>query len=140
MGEGDAVEGGVELSVAGAAEPVVGALRGGDGEGGGAVVSCVGVGGAEAVDAGGLADDLGGGQRAAAADREQRGRERADAGRDLLFKGSDLKCQLAAALDEFAGEPSDEIVCVCERGCQPLECAESCERSRCGLAGRVELV
>ena len=65
LGERDAVQGGVQLAVPGAAQPVPGLVRRPHRQRCGAVVAGVGVTGFESVDAGGFADDLGCGQRAA---------------------------------------------------------------------------
>ena len=69
--DGEAVQGAVELAVAAAVEAVAVGLTGGGGDRcGPAAARELGVGG-EAVGAGDLADQLGGGQRAAAALCEQ---------------------------------------------------------------------
>jgi hypothetical protein len=62
-------------------------------------VAGVGVVGTEAHDAGGLADDLRGGERTATADRNQRGRELPDERRDLVRERVDLAVEIAKALD-----------------------------------------
>lgn len=65
LGKRDAVQGGVQLAVPGAAQPVPGLVRRPDRQWRGAVIAGVGVAGLELVDAGGLADDFGRGEGAA---------------------------------------------------------------------------
>jgi len=110
LGERDAVEGGVELAVAGAAEAVSGPVGGPDREWGGAVVAGVGVVGSESVDAGGLAEDLGGGEGPAAADLQERRSEVFDEVGDLSLELVDVDGELAASLDEVACQACDEPV------------------------------
>jgi hypothetical protein len=115
LGERDAVDRGVELSVAGAAESVALPVRGPDGQWRGAVVACVGVLALEAFDAGGLTEDLRCRQRPAAADRDQRGRELLDQRGDLALELVDLDRQRPAAIDEVAGDPGDGPLEGCPR-------------------------
>src|SRR6476661_5066448 len=70
LGERDPVQRGVELAVAGAAEPVPGLVRRPHRQGRRAVVPCVSIAGLGPFNAGGLAEDLGRGQGAAAGDGE----------------------------------------------------------------------
>jgi len=107
---------------------------------GGAVVAGVGVVALEAVDAGGLADDLGGGERPAAADRDQRRRERLDERCDLCLERVDLDGELAAALGDFASEPGDRALDTVETGSELVEVAEVVERPGGRLVPGVELV
>jgi len=110
------------------------------GRGCGAVVAGVGVGGAEAFDACCFTEDLCGGERAAARDRKQRGREAGNAVLDLAFQRLDLDRQLAAAFDKLAREAGDESLLCVELGCQPVEGTNASERARGGLERRAELV
>jgi len=70
LGERDPVQRGVELAVAGAAEPVPGLVRRPHRQGRRAVVPGVSIAGLEPFNAGGLAEDLGRGQGSAAGDGE----------------------------------------------------------------------
>jgi hypothetical protein len=63
LGERDSVQCGIGLPVSGAAKSVSGLVRRPDRQWCGAVVAGVGVAGLEPIDAGGLADDLGGSKR-----------------------------------------------------------------------------
>src|SRR5690606_4565105 len=73
LGDGDAVDGGVELTVSGAGETELLPIAGPDRQVCGAVVAGVGVLALGPADIGGLGDDLGGGQRAGAGQGQQRG-------------------------------------------------------------------
>src|SRR5439155_21571314 len=83
--ERDPVDGGVELAVAAAAEAVAEAAGRVDGQRCGAVVAGVGVAGAEALDAGGVADALCWREGAASGGRQQRRRQGAHAAGGLAF-------------------------------------------------------
>ena len=89
LGDGDAVEREVDLSVAGPGEPVTAAVAGPYRDRCRAVVAGEGGGRAEAVDARDLADELGGGERAAAGQGEQGRREVGDEAGDLALEGVD---------------------------------------------------
>ena len=91
-------------------------LGGGDGQWCGAVMAGVGVGGAEALDSGGFADEFGGAQWPAAWDCKQRGREERDVRGDLIGERFDLERQCPVAFDVFAGEPGDEPLMLLEAG------------------------
>ena len=84
--ERDAVDCGVELPVASATESVSCSVGGPDGQGRGAVVACERGGALEPFDAGGLTEDVGGGERSAAADRELCRCELFDQLRDLMLE------------------------------------------------------
>ena len=87
FGDGEAVQRAVELAVAAAVEAVAVRSSGGGGDRCGAGgAGELGVGG-EAVDAGDLAEQLGGGQDAAAAFGEQPRRERGDERGELVRRG-----------------------------------------------------
>ena len=54
-----------------------------------------------------FADDERGREHPTPGDGQQRGREHADQVAQLVLKGSDLLGQVAAAFEQFAGEPGD---------------------------------
>ena len=89
----------------------------------------VGVVGVEAVDAGGLTEDLGGRERPAAVDREQRRGKCADERDQLLFEFVDLDGQLAAAVGELACKTGDGAGGIGELGGERVEVAQVGERT-----------
>src|SRR5262245_51368405 len=95
---------------------------------------------AEAIDAGGFAQDLRGRERTAATDREQRWRELLDQRGDLVFEPPDLDRQLATAFDEFAGDPGDEPIASLQHLGEPLQATDASERARRPPRVQVELV
>ena len=104
-GDGDAVDGGVDLAVAAAVEAVAVGVAGADrdrGQAGGA--GELGVGG-EAVGAGDLADELGRGQWPEAGLGEQLRRDLGDEGGDLGLERLDRLGEFAQAAQLVAGDP-----------------------------------
>ena len=108
LSERDPVQCGVELPVAGAAKSVSGLVRRPDRQGCSAVVAGVGVAGLEPIDAGGLADDLGGGKRPTARQGEEGRRQLLGELGDLLGQLLDADGELDAAFGQVAGQPSDD--------------------------------
>jgi hypothetical protein len=96
------VDGGVELSVADAAEAMPFAVAGPDRQGRCAVVSGVGVMGAESAHACCFAEDLGCGEYTATGDGQQARCQLLDQLRDLGLQGEDLLGEFAAALQQAA--------------------------------------
>jgi hypothetical protein len=70
----------------------------------------------EAFDAGGLAEDLRGRERPAAADSQQRRSEPRDEGADLLLELVDLGGERMAAIDELAARSFDKSDPIDARG------------------------
>src|SRR5215204_1508046 len=110
LGDGDPVQGGVDLAVAAAVEANAGAVARAGGLGCGAVPAGVGGLGAESMSAGGLADELGGGQRAAAGDAQERWGEGGDQLSDLALEFVDAAVELAQAVKLFACDRGDQSV------------------------------
>src|ERR1700716_2042319 len=78
LGDGDPMQGGVELAVAARVEPMVIVVPRPDRDGSAAVVPGEGSPGSEVADGPDLADDLGRGQHSAALQRQQDGNQRPD--------------------------------------------------------------
>ena len=125
LGDGDLVQGGVDLAVARAAEAMAGVVAGGHGLRGGPVPARVGRSGAKAAGAGGLADELGGGPWAATRDLEQRGRQAGDELPDAAVEFARTGVELAGALEQLARKLGDE----------PVEIAQLVKVSRTGFDG-----
>lgn len=106
--DGDAVERGVELPVADAAEPVALLVARPDRQRRGPVVAGIGVLRAESVHAGCLGQDLGGGQVRAADYDEQFRSELVDERRDLALEDRDLAGQPFASSCELRRNPNDD--------------------------------
>ena len=105
FGDGQAVQCAVDLAVAAVIEPVALGAPGGGGDGRGAGGAReFGVAG-EAGDVGDLAEQLGGGQDAAAAFGEQPRRERGDQGSEFGVEVVDGPGELADAAEFVAGDP-----------------------------------
>src|SRR3954451_10538175 len=105
LADGEAVQRAVELAVAAAVEAVaVGAPGGGRDRCRGSGPRELGVGG-EAADAGDLADQLGGGQRAAAAFGQQLRREFGDEAREFSLERVDGTGELADAAQLVTRDP-----------------------------------
>jgi hypothetical protein len=141
LDDGDRVQGAVELAVAGSVESVALLAAGGDVERGDAGVHGeLGV-GAEALDAGDLADQLRGGQRAAAWEREQLRRLAPHERLDLALEPVCLACQLAAVTDEFAGDAHlHRLLAAGQAPTEPLEHLQGAERAPRRLELGVDLV
>jgi hypothetical protein len=76
--------------------------------------------GAEPVHASGLADDLGCGQRSAAAEGKQAPRQRRDDGGDASLELVDPPGEPTDVLDELQGDLRDHTVMACEQFVEPL--------------------
>jgi hypothetical protein len=90
LGDGDAVQRQVELSVAGTAETMALCVGRPHRQRGGAVVAGVGILGVEPPDVGGLAHELGRGEHPTAAKRQQRRRQATDPRHQVGFELVDL--------------------------------------------------
>jgi len=105
LGDGDAVEGAVELAVAAAVEAVALVFAGAGVEGCDAGVACeLGV-GWEAVDRADLAQQLRGAERSAAGQLEQPRRDRCRACVEVAVELADRATQRAAAAEQIACDP-----------------------------------
>jgi SAM-dependent methyltransferase/antitoxin (DNA-binding transcriptional repressor) of toxin-antitoxin stability system len=105
LSDGNAVQGGVELTVATTAEPVADVVAGPDRQRRRAVVTREGGPMPEASHAGGLADELGRGERSAAGELEQAGREARGQGGDLALETVDALRGRADVAHQLAGQP-----------------------------------
>src|SRR5262249_13458558 len=103
-------------------------------------VAGVRVGAPEALDAGGLAEDLRGRERLAAADREQRRSKLLDKGADLPLEPVDLGRYGTAAIEELRRYPRDCPVDVSETVGKSIEVAKVIQRPEGWFVTRVELV
>ena len=90
--------------------------------------------------AGGLADELGSGQRSAARDAEQRRGERADERGDLAFEFVDAAIELADAVKLLAADRGDEPVQVGEPGGDAFDDVLELEAASGNLQLRRDLV
>src|SRR5438105_15362243 len=84
--DGDAVQGGIQLTVATTIEPYTLGVARPDGYGCGAGVACIGRGRPKATDIGGLTHEFGSRQHATAEQRQQSWRQRSDELADLTFQ------------------------------------------------------
>ena len=110
LGDGDPMEGHVELAVATAVEPVADDVARPDRDRRRAVVAGERIVISEPVDAGGLADDLRCSERPTPADRKQRRSELLHERGDLDFECVDLDGEITATLHERSCDASDEPV------------------------------
>src|SRR5919108_2861263 len=109
LGDGDPVEGRVELTVAATAQAMAGPVARPDGDGCRPVVTGERLLGSEAGHAGGLADDLGGGQRPTPREGEEARRQATNQRLDLALEGPNGETQLADPGQQVAGEPGDGL-------------------------------
>src|SRR5215472_14835979 len=137
--EGDPVQGGVDLAVATSVEPIALVARP-DWDRCGAVVHREGGAGAEATNAGRLADELGGGDHAATLQGQQSrcqgGRSDLDLGVQLL----DLGSEAPAASDELARQPRQHVRQWSELDIQRQQHVSSAEAPWRRLVAGVEFV
>src|SRR5690606_29421280 len=107
LGDGDAVDGGVDLAVAGAGEAVSLPVAGPHRQRCGAVVGGVGVLGAETAHVRGLSDDLGGGEHTNSGQCQQGRGQLGDQGGDVAFEGPFAPGQAADISDDVGSDAGD---------------------------------
>jgi hypothetical protein len=141
LGDGDAVEGAVELAVAAAVEAVALVFAGAGVEGCDAgVAGELGV-GWEAVDRADLAEQLRRAQGTATRKLQQPGRQRGRACVELAVELADRAGQCPAAADEVAGDPHlCGLFASRELPAEPVEPDRAVERTKRHRKCRVELV
>ena len=140
LGDRDAVEGHVELAVAGPAQAVALGVARPDRQRRRAVVAGEGGPRAEPADPRRLADELGRRQRSAAREGQQRRGEVGDQAADLALERVDRRGQLADPGDQLTGDPGDRPGCPARCRSRRGQDDRPVEAAGCRLAARVELV
>lgn len=130
LGDGDPMEGDVELTIATAIESMADVIARPDRYRRGAVVPGERGSRPEATDTARLADELGRSQVAAAGERQQRRRDLFGEAPDLALKAVDRGGQLADPGDEITGKASHGLDPAGEVGLQAIEDDPPIERAR----------